>query len=223
MKMLRVTCLTVAGGLLGACSSTQDDWSQATSQDTVPAYQTFLNKHPGSEYTSEAQDRVHALQEEEDWAHALNTNTAQALQDYLQRHPSGSHAAQASDQLTVAKREAAWDSAQAAGTVGAYQGFLQNYSQGTDADQARSKLAALEAYSVKLASFKSERQANKARDRLEGKYDAVLHDVVVVPPSAKEKLSVVRSAPMTEEEANSACATLKKSHQSCEVVKTTNS
>jgi hypothetical protein len=76
---------------------------------------------------------------------------------------------------------------------------------------------------VRLASTRSAAEANKMRDRLKQKYGAVLHDVVVVPPSGADKSNTVRSAPMSEDEAKNACEALKKSHQSCAVVKTANS
>lgn len=108
---------------------------------------------------------------------------------------------------------------QCTGTTAAYQAFLENYAQGTDADGARARLAQLNGYTVRLASLRSQKEADKVRDRLKGQYGDVLHDVVVIPPSGTQKLNSVRSAPMTEEEAKGACATLKKLRQSCEVIK----
>jgi hypothetical protein len=223
MHLLRVTCFILAGGWLAACSSAQQDWTRAAGQNTVPAYEVFLGKHPNSEHAGEARDRVHALRDDQAWQQADSTGTPQAYQDYLQQQPNGIHSAQARDKITSAERTAAWSSAQSSDTTAAYQAFLGKYPRGEDADQARAKLAALNGYSVKLASLKSEKEADRVRDRLKHKYGNVLHDVVVVPPSGTDKRNSVLSAPMTEDEAKGACVTLRKAHQSCEVVKAVNS
>jgi hypothetical protein len=123
------------------------------------------------------------------------------------------------DKMAIAERKAAWNLVQSTGTAAAYQTFLEKYAQGTDADQARARLAQLNGYTVRLASLRSVKEADKVRDRLKGQYGDVLHDVVVIPPSGTQKLNSVRSAPMTEEEAKSACATLRKLHRNCEVKK----
>jgi cell division protein FtsN len=114
----------------------------------------------------------------------------------------------------------AWTAASAANTPEALESFLEKYPQGPDADQARAKLAQLTGYRVQLAAYRSERQAEKARDRLQGKYGDMLGSVVVVPEAGS---NVVRSAPMGEAEANNTCAKLKRVHLSCEVVKDANS
>jgi hypothetical protein len=223
MKMLRVTGVMLVGAWLVACSSSQQDWTQATTQNTVAAYQAYLGKHPDSEHAAEARERMGKLADEQAWSQADSANTLQAFQGYLQQQANGAHVAEARDKISIAERKAAWDAAQSAGTAAAYQGFLAKYSQGAEADQARAKLVELNGYTVQLASIHSAAEANKVRDRLKQKYGTVLHDVVVVPPSGTDKSNSVRSAPMSEEEAKSACQTLKKSHQSCEVIKSANS
>ena len=223
MKMLRVTGVLLVGAWLVACSSSQQDWIQATGQNTVASYQTYLGKHPDSEHAGEARERMGKLVDEQAWTQAESANTVAGYQGYLQQQANGAHAADAHDRMAAAERKVAWDSAQSTGTAAAYQAFLAKYSDGAEASQARAKLADLNGYTVKLASTRSATEANKVRDRLKQKYGDVLHDVVVVPPSGAEKSNTVRSAPMSEDEAKSACETLKKSHQSCTVVKTANS
>lgn len=223
MNMLRVTGVMLAGAWLVACSSSQQDWTQATTRNTAAAYQTYLSKHPDSEHVSEARERMGKLADEQAWSQADSANTVQAYQGYLQQQANGAHAAEAHDKMSMAERKVAWDEALSAGTAAAYQGFLAKYSQGSEADQARAALAQLNGYTVQLASVRSTREANKMRDRLEQRYGNVLHDVVVVPPSGSDKSNSVRSTPMSEEEAKSACQALKRSHQNCEVVKSVNS
>jgi cell division septation protein DedD len=212
----------LAATLLVACSATQSDWQQASANNTVAGYQSFLNKHPNTAPSVEARNRIRALQDEQAWAEAQQANTEQALENYLQQQPSGSHVAQARGLISASERSAAWWVASAAGTTEALEAFLQKYPQGPEAKRAKANLAQITGYRVQLASFRSEKEAEETRDRLQGKYGDVLGSVVIVPGSTAN-VHVVRSADMGQDEANYACARLKKAHQACEVIKDVNS
>lgn len=160
------------------------------------------------------------LQDDGSPAEARSGDAALPYQNYLPQRPGAIDMTGARDKIAIAERKAAWSSVQSAGTAVAYQAFLEQYARGTDADQARARLAELNGFTVRLASLRSEKDAEKVRDRLEGRYGDALREVVVIPPSDAQKLNSVRSAPMTEDEAKTACATLNKSHQDCEVIKT---
>jgi hypothetical protein len=208
--------------LLAGCSSAQSDWSQASAANTVAAYQAFLDQHPNTTQAVVARNRIHMSQERQAWTEAQQANTAQAFQDYIEAHPSGTHVAEAKDHIAANERLTAWSAASAANTEEALEGFVQKYPQGPEAGQAQARLAQISGYRVQLASFKSEKQAEKIRERLQGKYGDVLGSVVVVPGSSSD-LHMVRSASMGEGEANNACAKLKRDHLTCEVVRDVNS
>lgn len=151
---------------------------------------------------------------------AQKNNTADALQQYFRYQPNGVHATEGRDRLTALQRAAAWQAALADGKQPAIEAFLQKYPQGPEADQAHAKLDVLksEQCRVQVAAFRARKDAERARARLQAKYGKVLHDVVVAPASAADKLTTVCSAPMTQKNPESACGTLKKEHQHCEVV-----
>lgn len=225
MNTLRRICFVgtalLAAGALVACGSTREDWNKASAQNTLAAYQDFLNQHPNSDLATQAQSRIHALQDGQAWAHAQYANTAEAFQQYLNRNPNGIHAAESRERISALERADAWKIAEADGKAPALQAFLQNYPTGAEADHARAQLEQLkaEAYRVQVAAFRATKDADRARVQLQARYRKVLHDVVVVPPAAPEKLTTIRSAPMTLKEAEFACGTLRKEHQHCEVVK----
>jgi SPOR domain len=225
VSTLRRICLVgaaiVAAGALVACSSAQQDWNKASGQNTLAAYQEFLNQHPNSDFAGQAQSRITALRDDQAWTQAQNTNTAEAFRQYLNSQPNGQHAAESRERITAFERADAWKAAEADGKAPALQAFLQKYPQGAEADQARARLEQLktEAYRVQVAAFRAQKDADRAQARLQARYGKVLHEVVVVPPAAPEKLTTIRSTPMTLKEAQSACGTLKKEHQHCEVVK----
>jgi len=213
----------IAAGTLAACSSARQDFDKASAANTVAAYQDFLKQHPNTDLTVQAQNRLNALEDDQAWTDAQKANTLEAYQKYLQAQPSGMHSADARDRITGFERAEAWKTAQAANTTEAIQAFLKKYPVGQEADQANAQLKVLqtEQYRVQVASFKAQKDADQARPKLEARFGKLLHSVVVVPPTASEKLTTVRSGPMTEKDAESACGTLKKQHQHCQVVKVT--
>jgi SPOR domain len=221
MKIVR-TIGSVAAISLVACSSAQSDWQQASASGTVAAYQAFLDEHPNTAQSVIARNRIHALQDEQAWTLAQQSNTVAAFQSYLQEQPAGAHVAEAGDRIGTGERSTAWVAASSADTPEALEAFLEKYPQGKEASQARAKLAQLTGYRVQLASYRSQKQAEKTRDRLQNKYGDVLGSVEIVPGSAAN-VHLVRSTSMGETEANYACAKLKKAHESCEVIKDANS
>lgn len=220
MKILRGLCLAMVVTLI-ACSSSEADWKKADAQGTIAAYQKFLTDHPKDSHAAQARGRIQALQDEQAWADAQKANTPDAYKQYVDTQPNGVHAGEAQQRMTGLQRAAAWKIAQADGKAPALQDFLQKYPQRPEADEARAQLQKLssEAYSVQLGAFRARKEADKLRARAQSRYGSVLHGVVVVAPTATDKLNRVRSGSMTEAQAKSACAKLKKAHQRCEVVK----
>jgi outer membrane protein assembly factor BamD (BamD/ComL family) len=220
VNVLRGICLLGAGTLI-ACSSSEGDWKTADTQGTIAAYQKFLSDHPNDSHAEQARNRVHSLEDEQAWALAQTNNTLDSFEQYIQAQPNGAHSADARERITGFERAAAWKTLQASATAAALQEFLQKYSQGPEADQARAQLQKLNAeqYRVQLGTFRVKGQAEHARTQLQSRYGNLLHDIVVVPPTSADKLNRVVSTPMTLDQAKSACTTLSKAKQHCEVVK----
>jgi SPOR domain len=217
-KSLVILCAITAGAL-AACSSPNADWQKANQQNTVAAYQQFMQQHPSDARVAQARNRIDALKDEQAWTAASSANTLDSYQQYLTQEPNGMHAADAQDKVNGLQQDAAWTSAQQTNTAAAYQDFLQKYPNSPHASDAQDALKKLTGFQALLASTRSKTLADKLAARLKSKYGSDLQDVVVVPPTGKSKTLEVRSAPMTEDDAKAACAKLKKAHQHCEVVK----
>jgi len=217
-KSLLVLCVITAGAL-AACSNPTADWQKANQQNTVAAYQQFIQQHPNDERVSQAHNRINALQDEAAWSTAQSTNTLDGYQQYLQQEPNGMHAADAQDKVNGLQADAAWQTAQSTNTAAGYQDFLQKYPNSPHTSDAQDALKKLTGYQALLGTSRSKATADKLAARLKDKYGSDLQDVVVVPPTGKSKTLEVRSAPMTEDDAKAACAKLRKAHQHCEVVK----
>jgi hypothetical protein len=202
--------------LLVACSSTESDWSKASSAGTLAAYQQFLMLHPDGAHAQEARARIQSLQDDQAWTLAQNANTQQSLQQYLQQQPNGAHAAEARTRLSDLQRGAAWQQAQARNSAAAYQDFLRQYPQAPEAAQARARLQQLATYQVQLATYHSKSAAERERRQLQARYGKMLHQVVV--DTTPNRINEVRSAPMSQADAQLTCAALKRRGQHCQVV-----
>jgi len=217
-KSFLVLCVITAGAL-AACSNPTADWQKANQQNTVTAYQQFIQQHPNDSRVAQARNRISALQDEQAWSTAQSANTLDAYQQYLQQEPNGMHAADAQDKINGLQADAAWSSAQSTNTAAGYQDFLQKYPNSPHASDAQDALKKLTGFQALLGTTRSKTLADKMAARLKSKYGSDLQDVVVVPPTGKSKNLEIRSAPMTEDDAKAACAKLRKAHQHCEVVK----
>ena len=217
-KSFLVLCVIMAGAL-AACSSPNADWQRAATQNTVAAYQQFIQQHPNDARVEQARNRINALNDEAAWTTAQNANSLDGFQQYLQQEPNGMHAADAQDKVNALQQDAAWQTAQQTNTAAGYQDFLTKYPNSPHAGDAQAALKQLTGYQALLASTRSKTLADKLAARLKAKYGSDLQDVVVVPPTGKSKTLEVRSAPMTQDDAKAACAKLRKAHQHCEVVK----
>lgn len=208
------------GLFLIACSSSEADWQQATTANTIGSYQDFLKQHPNGQHADEARSRIRNIEDDQAWLAAVNADTQQGFEQYLHNKPNGAHAQEARDRITGFERAAAWKTAQSEATPAAIQAFLQKYPTGPESDEARAALQKLQNdYQVQLAAYRSRKSADRDAARLKRRYGDILHDVVVVPATPSDKLNHIRSAPMSEADAKAACAQLKKKHQRCEVVK----
>jgi hypothetical protein len=219
VNVLRPIALITLAAMLAACSSSESDWKKADAQNTVAAYQDFLQQHPNDSHVSQASQRIQSLQDDQAWADAQKANTSDSLQQYLQKYPSGTHAADAKTLSAGLERAAAWKVAQTANTESALQDFIQKYNEGPEVGLAKAQLEKLRGYRVELAKSHSQKEADKTLASLKTRDAAEIQDLVVIPPSGAEKLYRIASGPMTEEGAKSACEKLKKAHQHCEAVK----
>jgi len=203
-----------------ACSSVNKDWAAASAANTVAAYQSFVDKHAADPHAQEAKAYILALMDDAAWNMAQTSNSLDSYRQYLQGEPNGSHAQTARDQIAVMERGNAWKLAQTDGSATALQAFLKNYPQGPEADQARQKLAALHSsYRAELGTFHNERAAARKRAELQSRFSSVLKEVDVLSPDSSNKRYRVMSGLMDRHEAASTCASLKRDHQNCEVVR----
>jgi cell division protein FtsN len=211
----------LTAGVLVACSAQEADWAKANAQGTSAAYHEFLKHNPDSAHTELALRRILSLEDAHAWTAAQRANTRQALEQYLQTETNGVHLVDARNRIHAFERDAAWKLGEPVVEKPVLQDYLVRYPQSPGVDYAHVQLEKLklEEYRVQLASFRGKREAERIRARLQTRYAKLLHQVVVVSRSPADKLNRVSSAPMSLEEAQSACAVLEKARQHCEVTR----
>jgi hypothetical protein len=69
-----------------------------------------------------------------------------------------------------------------------------------------------------MGRFRDERAAKRRRSELQARFSSVLKEVDVVSPDSSNKRYRVMSGLMDRHDADSTCASLKRDHQSCEVI-----
>jgi hypothetical protein len=203
-----------------ACGSGAQDWENARAVNTITAYQTFIEQHPNDARIEDAHINIALLQDQSAWKTAQNGNSLDSYREYLQSMPTGTHAEAARDQVTGLERADAWKAARSGGTSSAIQVFLQKYPQGPEADQARQTLAMLAGeYRTKLGAARDARAAEQVSADVRSQFGAVLKEVDVLVPDSSNKQYRVMSGRMDRQAAEAVCASLKRNHHSCEVVK----
>lgn len=213
-----VLALLSGTALLGACGSAKYEWSQATTLNTVAAYQTYLSKYPNDAHVADAKSRIVVLKDEQAWTAAQAASTVKSYQDYLTAEPNGVHAQAARDEIATSERTAAWRAAQTNPTAQSLQEFLQKYPSGPEADRARDKLKAIAGYRAEFGTAHTEQLANRERDGLAKRLGKDSQQLIVLAPDANNRDYRLTSAPMSEQDANAACAAVKHAIRSCKVV-----
>jgi len=207
--------------LLVACGSAKYEWSQANSLNTIAAYQAFLSKYPNDVHAADANNRIVELKDTQAWNAAQAASSVEGYQQYLTAEPSGTHAQAAREEIVTRERAAAWRTAQTNATVQSLQDFLQKYPTGMEADAARDKLKVLAGYRAELGTARNKQLAERERDTLAKRFSKNFQQVVVLEPDANSHDYRITSMPMSKEDADAACATVKQSGRSCEVIQVT--
>jgi ankyrin repeat protein len=127
-----VTLLIVALMLSSASASTKSSWKDATTRNTVEAYNQFLLKYPKSEYAETARLKVKDLR----WQGAISTSTIASYEAFIQAYPGDPLCKEA----TVRIEKLSWQATEKENGPEAYRTFLSKYPTNEFATRARQKL-----------------------------------------------------------------------------------
>jgi len=100
LRQLWIVLWIASACALAACSRQETGWRDARREDSVLAYETYLEHFPAGAHADEARGRIRELHEEREWARATQLQTPEGWQRYLGAFPEGRYAAEARDRLS---------------------------------------------------------------------------------------------------------------------------
>jgi outer membrane protein assembly factor BamD (BamD/ComL family) len=162
-----------AGLMLSGCSSQEGDWQQAQQQNTVQAYQQYIQQYPQSDHVAAARQQIAHIQQQKemqqaraDWQRAQQANTPQAYQQFLQQHPDSQFAANAKQQVQQMQAAQDWMRVQQSNNPQALQAFIAQYPNSPQAAQARQELTRIQqVQQQKQQQMAAARQAQQQKQK----------------------------------------------------------
>ncbi len=131
--MKRFVFLLVLTISLFACKD--EAWNTAVSENTIEAYQNYIDENPDGKYVDSAKVRIDKINDANDWAEALSDDYYSAYTTYLENHPDGiykdlaQHKLDSLDELAQQyedQQEFEWQQACKENTLDAYEQFASN-------------------------------------------------------------------------------------------------
>ena len=126
-------------------------WERCLTENSVTAYNTYLDRFPSGPHADEALQHIKELEEEQKWQWAGRIDQIYAYRSFLRSFPGGKHAGDARTRIRqledVENREGEnqlWNAAGDLDAASAYQNYLARYPNGGYALQARARLKELE-------------------------------------------------------------------------------
>ncbi|MDH3977639.1 MAG: SPOR domain-containing protein [Gammaproteobacteria bacterium] len=222
--------------ILSACANPEKEWELAERDDSQNAYLEFLAKHPDSKYAEPARQRINELKVNRTWERTTFRDSADAYTSFIKKHPNSKFVPKAEIRLQEIKRDERWEKINNWDDEKAINAFLSDYPDAPQTEEAMQILSEIEAnqqaakqarrpkeregkFRLQLAAFKTVRAAEKELRRLMTLApETLIGPVRLVPPEQKNGLFVLKSVPMTWQEANESCASLKRMSQNCLII-----
>lgn len=123
----------------------QEAWRAAEQQNSVRAWELFLESYPDSPRAREAQGKIEEIErlEESDWEKASAADDAEGWNAYLKLHGESARASRARrrlDRLTETAEQSAYEEATADKSVESFEKFLSSYPRSRRASEIRDEL-----------------------------------------------------------------------------------
>lgn len=240
--IIRILCLVLTLALIG-CDRQGDAWEEAQQQDTIAAYEAFIERYPESPEAEQARARVESLRTEQAWNETLQRNTAEAYREFIEAHPGADMVDEARDRLETLEREAEWQDLSDSENIAELRAFAADHPDTPEAELARDRVGELEAraeaerrererqqelererqarreaeqrtHRVQLAAVRGQEQAQRSIELLEQRLGEVLGDVGLEAQRTNGLYTLV-TQPMRPEQANALCESLKQRDQDC--------
>ncbi|MBT8440960.1 MAG: SPOR domain-containing protein [Gammaproteobacteria bacterium] len=225
--------------LLSGCADPEKDWELASRDDSPETYLEFLAKYPDTPQADEARQRIQELKVIRAWERAEYKDSEETYFDLIKKYPDSDFAASAQARIDEIERDRQWEFAQEAGTTEALSAFVATYPDAPQREEADEmleelrliELAALEAatpkerpgdFRLQLAAFRTPAAAEQELRRLVNLFPTeLLGPVLIETPADRDngsKLFLLKTVPMSADEAREVCDLLKRRKQQCLII-----
>lgn len=219
---------------LASCASPEKDWNLAARDDSQNAYLEFLAKHPDSEFAEQARRRIDELKVINAWERAKFKDTILAYDAFIDKYGDSEFVLDARNRVREIRRDEHWDRIYDSGDRVALEAFIIEYPKAPQLTEAEDMLTAMaeaeEAarpkerpgnFRLQLAAFRTAAAAEDELRRLVALAPEILLGPVLIETPNQDNdgsMFLLKSVPMTGEEARNACAALKKIGQDCLII-----
>ena len=111
-------------------------YNRARNQNTIAAYESFLQQSPDSDLAQTARNNIESLK----FAQAKRVGTTEALEAYLREYPTGKGSEEAKKLIAEAECKRMYQQAESAGTAEALEAYLKDNPKGEWAEKAKKRI-----------------------------------------------------------------------------------
>lgn len=191
----------------------QQDWAAARQAQTPEALRAYLQAHPMGPNADAALEQLLDLERRFIWQSATRTATREAFENFLLQYPDAPEAPEARERIATLTAPVPARSAAAKPEAAR--------SKAPDVRSAAAARASTGSTRMQFGAFSTRERALQQRTLLQSKFSQLLPGEITVdaPVSgSKDQLYRLRSAPTSDAQARSTCATLKQQGQACMIV-----
>lgn len=224
--------------LVTACDTPDKSWELAEREDTNQAYLEFLAKYPKGELADRARARMAALREIRAWERAQFRDRIPNYERFLEAYPDSEFAEPAQTRIGELERDAEWRGVRAADSIEVLESFLERYPDAPQAEEARQLIVALTPpelepepepeppperpgdFRVQVGAFRTPAAAEQELRRLVALFSETLMGPVRIqtPEEHGGRRFLLKTVPMTYQEATGTCDALRAAGQDCFIV-----
>ena len=167
--MLRPLVCLLLVIVVSACSRHDALWEEARDEDTVAAYEAYLERYPDGPRAQQARSRARTLQVEQAWRDARERDSRSAYEAFLESWPDSDFAEEARSRIEARQRAEIWRSLAASDDIARLEAFADRHRGSSEATLAADRIAVLqeEAVAEEIAAAdppRERRTAESSRD-----------------------------------------------------------
>lgn len=129
--------------VVSACSRHDALWEEARDEDSVAAYEAYLERYPDGPRAQQARSRARTLQVEQAWRDARERDSRSAYETFLESWPDSEFADEARSRIAARQRAETWRSLAASDDIARLEAFAEQHRGSPEASLAADRIAAL--------------------------------------------------------------------------------